>query len=474
MKKSLVFFIIIILSIFMVSCSSSNKDNVELVISGDIESFSNTINFDDLEASDYTYTSDDKEIETDAYCLGYVLENVTPLSTDNWILITGEDNVSARIDFVSANLCYVIIDDGKLNIETSDLPTLTKIKDIKEITIISKSEIDSGIKIVEVDDFSYISYGNAKLALFEQIAENSKNGNVAYKHTLKTSTSISELTECEDNILYFENFDIEKADTSGILFWENSGLCYQNNDQIFYNIFGVVTGTDTLTYDAFYEMQTAIDNDEKVMFILPDGFSYEQVEYYNEDLSYLSENYVRAATVNPAISNVSLASIITGLSPYETGIYERCIADPNGDDIFDYALSKGKTVSYIEGNGNLLLTNIEQTYSMPDEDGYTDSAVFDNAMSALESDPDLIFVHFHGIDDVNHEYSPISQQAEDKILETENYIKILAENFDGKIIIVPDHGHITYLDENNELKGYHGKFETNDMYVPYYIIDAGD
>ena len=114
------------------------------------------------------------------------------------------------------------------------------------------------------------------------------------------------------------------------------------------------------------------------------------------------------ASVHPAISNVALASMLTGVSPYENGIVKREVKPPKVGDIFEYALSQGKKVKYIEGNSTLITTSIQPILNAPDIDGFTDANVFNSARTALEDELDLIFIHFHGIDDINHEYSPIS------------------------------------------------------------------
>lgn len=52
-----------------------------------------------------------------------------------------------------------------------------------------------------------------------------------------------------------------------------------------------MTGVDTVIFDAFDMMKILLDKNEMVMFILPDGLSYEQVEYYKDNLTILSGNY---------------------------------------------------------------------------------------------------------------------------------------------------------------------------------------
>ena len=474
--KKFVIILLIILSVFIAGCSrkDNEKNAINLLINGDIENYSVITNLNDIASEELSFTQDNEEISLQAYKLSNIIKKINLLNENNWIMLCGSDDICAKIDYANAKLCYITVQDKKLNIKAPQMPKSAGIKDISEITVISKDSDNYGIKLVNENNTTYLSYGNAKLSLYKELSENRMNGNVAYKYGIKAQTKLSSITGDTENIVYLENFHITKSENdSGKLFWENSKLCYQKGNDKYSNIFGIISGTETLTYDSYYEIQNSIDNNEKVMFILPDGFSYEQVQYYKDELTFFNSNYIRACTVNPAISNVSLATLITGKSPFETGITERCIKKPNGEDIFDYALSKGKSVSYTEGIGNLLKTNVNQIYSIPDTNGYTDANVFRNAQQEIAKNKDFIFVHFHGIDDINHEYSPLSNQAKEKIIETENYIKLLTENFHGKIIIVPDHGHIGYVDENNQPKGHHGKFETKDMYVPYYVIQKG-
>jgi hypothetical protein len=469
-KKSFIAVLLIILTLSLIACDKTPPEKNEeflIILSGDIESYYREIDLLKLQKRAFTYTDKEgTEVNTEGYRLDEVIDPAILLSDENYLMITASDGVSARINFTDASLCYIIINDGKADLKAPSHPPAAGIKDILDISVISESEINQGLKIVKEDGHSVMSYGNVKSVLFEEVAQSTLKGVPVYKHMPK-AVSVKEFTGEDENILYFHNYDII-VEGGGNLIWSGGRLAYKEDGKIYESLTGIVTGTDTLILDAYYDIKQAVDSGERVMVILPDGFSYGQAEHFNDQLTLFKSGYIKAASVNPAISNVALAAIVTGKSPRYTEITKRGVNRPASQDIFDYAVEKGKSVSYIDGNSNLILTNIIPEYNAPDSDGYTDGNVFQSAMDELNNNPDFIFVHFHGIDDANHDYSPLSDQALDKILEIEQYTKTLMENFDGKIIIVPDHGSVTV--QGDTLTGRHGVFETGDMYVPYYVI----
>lgn len=473
MKKSLIILLAFLITLTFVSCknASENYKPLYIQINGDIELFSKEVNLYDVKQTEFTYYTDGVEKASKGYRISQLLEKISLMNADSNLLFTATDGISARIDIATADLCFVVVEEGQINIKAPDHSPVAGIKDLQQITVISNAPVTNGLKIITDTKTEMLSMGELRLLFFEQASQNNKNGNAAYKHTpKKEDVLLSSITDTDNSYLYGEKFDVLKADSDGKLLWNNGKIDYQKNNIIFPAITGIVSGASKIVYDAFDIMKNELSNGNRVMFILPDGLSYEQVEFYSGELTLFSQNYQKATTVHPAISNVALASIITGVSPYNTEITQRGVKKPAKDDIFDYALGLGKTVTYIEGNGNLVLTNIHPIYNIPDSEGCTDVNVFNSAMRALEDNPDLLFVHFHGIDDVNHEYSPISEQAKSKIIETEKYIKQLIEKFDGTVIIVPDHGAITYIDSEGNKKGKHGFFEKEDMFIPFYVL----
>ncbi len=463
--------IIITLSMLVFFSCRNPSEPFYTVIDGDIKGDSLKVNLNDLPTTDIILTSDNGEVKAAGWELGSVIAEAELLYDNNYLMLTALDGVSALIDAQLTGTIYLYMnEDGNLSAKSLDYPPVCSIKNIAEITVVTKDTALDGYKILSVNETEFISRGNAKLKLFYRVAENRNNENVAYKYMPKADRSVSSFTEIEDNVVYFADYDIYKNADLDMLTWENGGLHLKKN-QVSKAVFGFACGTDLMVYDAYEQMKCALDGGEKVMFILPHGFSWQQADYFSEYLNTLDpSNASLALTVNTAISPVALASIVTGETPYITGINfgpdeSRAILKPAVSDIFDYAISIGKTVSYLEGNGNLIITNVEPDYAL------SDAMIFDNAKTAINSDCDLIFVHFHEIDDINHEYGPLSNESKTKILYTESFIEYLIAQFEGTVIIVPDHGHITLYDEEQNAYGKHGLFTNQDMFVPYYVFE---
>ncbi|MGI6133380.1 MAG: alkaline phosphatase family protein [Christensenellales bacterium] len=474
MKKLLTVFLLLVALTALWACKDKDgaEPSIYALINGDIEGGSLSVELNSLELKDFEYQSDGQTVKAKGYALNEVLNQADIISGQNLLMITATDGVSAVIDESTAHLCYIMADGQKLNIKAPEHPAVVGIKDVKEFTVIAQEDIDIGIKIIENNSMESISYGNAKLWFFEPSGGQSvKFGNTANKYLpQKGDVGLDAIIDYQNNIVYGHNFDIVKTSQSGKLSWENGKISFEADGKSIPSIMGIAANVDTIIYDAYEIMRSELDKGNKVMFILPDGLSYGQVAHFQQHLNLLGGNYIKAASVNPAISNVALASIITGRSPFETGITERGVKKPNYDDIFDYALSKGLSARYIEGNSTLVATNIEPKLNLPDTNGFTDKNVYESAMAALGDNPDLLFVHFHGIDDVNHDFSPLSSQALDKILKIEEYIEDLMENFDGAVIIAPDHGSVGYADKDGSFKGKHGVFQPDDMFVPFYTF----
>jgi predicted AlkP superfamily pyrophosphatase or phosphodiesterase len=105
-----------------------------------------------------------------------------------------------------------------------------------------------------------------------------------------------------------------------------------------------------------------------------------------------------------------------------------------------------------------------------DLNGGTDDNVFKNAMDVIsESMPELLWIHFHGIDDYGHTFGPDAPILDEKISEINGY---LVEIFtalpeDTLIIYFADHGMHTVHEEGR--LGNHGHLIYEDMMVPVII-----
>ncbi len=226
--------------------------------------------------------------------------------------------------------------------------------------------------------------------------------------------------------------------------------------------------------DVFNETKTAFDAGDKVLVVFIDGFGWKSYEAALErgdipNLAQLSANM--ASSVYPTITPVNYAAMVTGAPPIENGVTKRGIHSLSVDTIFDYANSIGKSSSVIEGDSQILSFSVKQELN-PDSDGLdgTDNEIFQSALTAKQNGYDLLFVHFHGVDDVSHAFGPKSEEAAEKIRQIDGYFGELSDGWNGKVIVVSDHGqHENDRSgdaEYENLAGKHGSFAPSDIFVP--------
>jgi predicted AlkP superfamily pyrophosphatase or phosphodiesterase len=226
---------------------------------------------------------------------------------------------------------------------------------------------------------------------------------------------------------------------------------------------------------AYHDTLNFMQNNERVLLILLDGWGWEMFKYFESRQPFLSSLSPQPAlSVYPPITPVALASVVTGVQPDIHGIHSRNDRRINDGvtDIFAAANNLGRTVAYVQGFSNIIETSLMPILS-PDADGLygTDNEVFENAKRNLEVD--FLFVHFHGIDDEAHTFGPYADEVGERMALIDEYVRYLAENWgSGKIIIVADHGQHNVHDNPNRL-GDHSKISHEDMIVPY-VITGGE
>jgi predicted AlkP superfamily pyrophosphatase or phosphodiesterase len=97
--------------------------------------------------------------------------------------------------------------------------------------------------------------------------------------------------------------------------------------------------------------------------------------------------------------------------------------------------------------------------------------VLANALAVLDGGiPDLFFVHFHGIDDAGHTYSPGTPEEEATIRRVDAAVGQLlaALPADTLVIAFADHG-MHQVEEEGRL-GNHGHLIERDMFIPILMI----
>lgn len=454
----------------------------------------------DEQMVEYTYEKDGEEIKNKGWDLQTFLDEINEhqllRASENYLMITSAtDGVSALIDANLTDKIYLYSDgEGIINVHAPNYPKCTNIKNVSEITVIAKDPNEileplkdlsntpndyrlryaPGLKILTEEKTDFITYGEAKLKLFSKTAENIMGKNRADKYMPDTMT-VNSFTGRDNNVLYLANGNIIKNADNTLLAWRRRNIIVKDTGD---GIKGIATNATKTILDVFDEMKTSGESSEKVMLIITDGFSWIQANIYENDLDILKASLSKgcATSTYNAISPVALASMLTGQPPSHTGINfsvnkTRAVLKPYPPDVFYLAKymyefdDREIKMKYIEGNGNLIITSIDPIYSLSDNEAY------ENAKTAISEGTDLIVVHFHEIDDVNHQYGPLSQEAKIKCIEIDSYVKDLKMQFDGKVIVVSDHGHMEFVNEDGNIYGAHGYFDYQDMYVPYFVFN---
>ncbi len=214
---------------------------------------------------------------------------------------------------------------------------------------------------------------------------------------------------------------------------------------------------------------------EHAVMILLDGIQYRKLSDLVSagQISFLGEigTIHRGLTVYPSISTSGSAAFLTGLPPQENGVFGYGYRTTESTTLFDLAVQEGKSVTAIEGSSlSFNLRNAETTLSGDrDGDGFSDDNVYENAMDVIQSEmPDLLYIHFHEIDDMGHSYGPESNQYTDAIERVDQYLSDIYESLPGStlIVIFADHGMHTTADGGN-----HGTLTAEDLIIPIIFLE---
>lgn len=215
---------------------------------------------------------------------------------------------------------------------------------------------------------------------------------------------------------------------------------------------------------------------EHVLFLFLDGFGYLRYEQALQEgdiptLSGLGQPLL-ALTTYPPVTSVSTGSLLTGAPPEVHGADQRGIRKTEVETLFDVAASAGRTVVAIEGEALAFELRSAEWQLSGDRDGNgsTDDNVLRNALDVLARGmPDLLLVHFHGIDDAGHTYGPGAPEERATLREVDAAVgQILAALPANTLtLIFADHGMHPAQEEGR--LGNHGHLIAEDMLIPIFV-----
>lgn len=453
--------IIGMLWLFILTACQEQKIIEPLMIRGDIEQW--------LTVEDTTEPINPIEL----------IESLVPLYSDYDLVISSRDGFSVKITGTSlenTNIAYTPTTGWTF---VSDKhPVNSGVKWISDVVVVKKESLDpmytAGLNII-VDRQNY-HYSLGELLSMDYGVRYQLDG---------TTEQMGNTIDVMKQMRYFNLEDLIDVEYQWLLVMDNDGehhylpagdyqleLTLQRLDlvdeqlQRIKGVVGIMLNPPGYSVmDNYYDAMNYLEKDVPVMTIFLDGFSYEQWLYMGENKSdlFLSKlNFNEATSVYKPVTNAGFASMISGQTPYVTGIMDRSVRRLACGTIFD-------KVDGVLIDGLVKILDIPcELYLENDlnEDGYTDSEVYEQSLEALAYD--YVLVHFNGIDDAGHNYGPYGEATIQKIVEVDRYVEALVATWHGKVIIVADHGMHQTADG-----GSHGEFRAEDLLIPYLLINGG-
>ena len=453
-------------------------------VTGDVENTFTVASFDGYETSQAqrdgtTYKS---------IALQTLIDTAIPYIENSTVVLRGSDGLLAAVDMTQLDGMYVTYTaDNGWEMINDYHPASSNIKNLTEIWVVADEEVkEMAVNIISADE-NIASYTPGQLfmsatefaPLFHGESEKTSGAgsfNVAV-YTERRYIAVEDIVPEAEYVLVMGaegRYGYDTSPGSITLIGNTLYYTYSDGKTTMEDVRGIlINPPSSSNMDVYNESINNIDNDQRVLVILIDGFGYHQYVYATENgyapyLDSLSDAK-EATTVYLPVSHAGLAAMLTGQPPSVNGIYQRGMSDLNVPDIFKYVTNAGKISAYIEGNINILNTSADPVLNADrNGNGFTDDEVFEAALEAVSSEADYVFVHFHGFDDAGHDYGDICAETMEKITEIDAYIDALAEEFNGTLIITTDHGMHTTQDG-----GAHGLFQYEDMIIPYISCHIG-
>ncbi len=455
-----------------------------LTITGDVENTFVLKNIENVPVSDIEHDGKKQK----AAALADIVSRAGPLADRYEILFRGDDGLTACLDGNSLEGCFILFTgENAWEAVNFNHPVSSNIKRIEEIVVVAKNA-NAGNKvslITPVDDLGTVTPGQLYSRAFidyplfegESSVEREGKTNQVRILTRRRLLKVSELADVSGGSLLImgDNGSYGRADADGYLELKGNSVDYVYPDlkNRIKGVRGIMKDPPAGSImDTYHDTVHFLEKDEKVLLIILDGFGYHQYRHAVDNwYAPVLKSLPMAkpvSTVYTPVTNAGLAAMFTGKPPCDNGVYSRQQKDLNEETIFGVASRMGIKSLLVEGNIKILNTEIEPRLNVDsNSNGIVDDDILNTALENMNGEYRLMAVHFHGIDDSGHNSGDLSEETMKAISRTDGYIGKLISRWEGKVIIVADHGmHST--DEG----GDHGEFQCRDMIVPYILTDG--
>ncbi len=421
--------------------------------------------------------------------LGEMLAKAVPTAESYNVLLIGDDGLTAELEGTSAADCHITFSrENAWEAVNPKHPVSSNIKRIKEIVVVAKEKNASyGLNIINTtDNLESITPGGLykrpmlDFPMFEgrSTVEHDDKENWTGIYTRRKMMAIGDiscLSGADSPMAVARDGSQRLIKNDGFLELRGNSIDYvfPNLKDRIEDLVGIITDPPGASnMDAYHDAAHFLDRDEDVLVVILDGFGYHQyVKAIEEGYAPFLESIAPAKmafSVYTPVTNAGLAAILTGVPPSENGVHTRKEMDVLVPSIFEHANKLGKSSVMVEGNIKILNLEIDPILNIDkNSNDSTDDEIRDKALEKIVESPNLLVVHFHGIDDSGHDYGDLSTQTLERIKTTDGYIKDLVSRWNGKVIITADHGM-----HSTPEGGSHGEFRYEDMIVPYIICEG--
>ena len=213
------------------------------------------------------------------------------------------------------------------------------------------------------------------------------------------------------------------------------------------------------------------------VMILVDGLQYKKLQTLIEQgsLPFFQniDEINQGTTVYPSITTASTAALLTGAPAQVNGVYGYGYRTTEMQTLFDMAAEHNRSVTAVEGYSLAFnLRNAQVILSGDrDGDGHTDDNVLSNSLEVIKTAmPDLLFIHFHDVDDMGHGFGPDSLEYAAAVMRADGYLSQIFSDLptDTFIAIFADHG---MQKDPNSTGGNHGQLTQSSMIIPIMFLE---
>ncbi|MCL2195685.1 MAG: alkaline phosphatase family protein, partial [Oscillospiraceae bacterium] len=317
---------------------------------------------------------------------------------------------------------------------TPEHPPSANIRDIAELVVMSEGDdlysvrlIDEALAVREIT--IGMLHGMPQQRVLQHEGTNYANDRRAAVFSAQLRVPLDEFLAGDHFVAMARNGEtVHFRGTAHLLPIRNYTSLLMPNGDVLHDIVGVMAESPTVQItQMFHDALHFIAQGEQVLAIKIDGLGWDMLEHAP---FIRSLNPQRALTTYPPITPTGLASMLTGETPNVHGINRRGQRNVLVDDIFTLVPNS----VHIGARSSFINLSLPPQLTTSDADGFM------LAQQALAEPADFTFLHFKEVDMTAHLHGPHAEQTQQIVAEIDGFVRVLAEQFGGRIIVTSDHG----------------------------------